>query len=44
MQPEDPHGSPKIGRRAAAIMRDAQLEASQGRHAPPWTTLNAAIF
>jgi pimeloyl-ACP methyl ester carboxylesterase len=31
---EDPYGGPQIGRRAAAIMRDAQIEVIPGRHAP----------
>jgi len=31
---KDPYGSPTIGRRAAGIMRDAQLEVIPGRHAP----------
>lgn len=31
---EDPYGGPEIGRRAVAIMRDAQLEVIPGRHAP----------
>ncbi|MDX6676208.1 MAG: 2-hydroxy-6-oxonona-2,4-dienedioate hydrolase [Solirubrobacteraceae bacterium] len=31
---EDPYGGPEIGRRAAAIMPDAQLEIVPGRHAP----------
>jgi pimeloyl-ACP methyl ester carboxylesterase len=30
----DPYGGPEIGRRAAAIMRDAQIEVIPGRHAP----------
>jgi pimeloyl-ACP methyl ester carboxylesterase len=30
----DPYGSAKIGRRAAAIMRDAHLKVISGRHAP----------
>ncbi len=30
----DPYGSPDIGRRAAALMPDAQLEIISGRHAP----------
>lgn len=31
---EDPYGSPEIGRRATALMRDAQLEVIPGRHVP----------
>ncbi|MGI9096921.1 MAG: alpha/beta fold hydrolase [Solirubrobacteraceae bacterium] len=30
----DSYGGPEIGRRAAAIMRDAQVEVIPGRHAP----------
>ncbi len=31
---EDPYGGPEIGRRAAALMPNAQLEVIPGRHAP----------
>ena len=31
---EDPYGGPEIGRRAAALIPDAQLEVMPGRHAP----------
>jgi pimeloyl-ACP methyl ester carboxylesterase len=31
---EDPYGGPQIGRRAAALIRDARLEVIPGRHAP----------
>ena len=31
---EDPYGSPEIGRRATALMRDAELEVIPGRHVP----------
>jgi pimeloyl-ACP methyl ester carboxylesterase len=31
---EDPYGGPEIGRRATALMPDAQLEVVPGRHAP----------
>jgi pimeloyl-ACP methyl ester carboxylesterase len=31
---EDPYGSPQIGGRAAALMRDARCEVIPGRHAP----------
>jgi 2-hydroxy-6-oxonona-2,4-dienedioate hydrolase len=31
---EDPYDSPEIGRRATALMRDAQLEVIPGRHVP----------
>jgi pimeloyl-ACP methyl ester carboxylesterase len=31
---DDPYGGPEIGRRAAALMPNAQLEAMPGRHAP----------
>ncbi|HEX8157897.1 MAG TPA: alpha/beta hydrolase [Solirubrobacteraceae bacterium] len=30
----DPYGAPQIGRRATALIRDAQLEILPGRHAP----------
>jgi pimeloyl-ACP methyl ester carboxylesterase len=31
---EDPYGGPEIGRRAAGLIPDAQLEVVPGRHAP----------
>jgi pimeloyl-ACP methyl ester carboxylesterase len=31
---DDPYGSPEMGRRAAALIPDAQLEVIPGRHAP----------
>ena len=39
---EDPYGDPEIGRRAAALMPDAQLEVIPGRHPPSSTTRSGA--